>query len=109
MERVDIDLLRGPASIPPKEKIGSLKALERLIEQSIGQSDAKAMMAPLFGIYDLRNADSHLGSSLAESGFERARVDREVPLVEQGRQLIATFVKTLCEISTVIDQGGVGV
>lgn len=109
MERVDIDLLRGPASIPPKEKIGSLKALERLIEQSIGQSDAKTMMAPLFGINDLRNADSHLGSSLAESGFERARVDREVALVEQGRQLIATFVKTLCDISTAIDQGGVGV
>jgi hypothetical protein len=105
MERVDMDALRGPAAIG-KEKLGTLKAMERLLEQSIGQASARTMMAPLFGINDLRNADAHLGSSLVESGLERAKVDRSSSNpVEQGCQLLETFVATMKEISSAIAQG----
>lgn len=104
MERVDMDALRGPAAIG-KDKLGTLKALERLLEQSLDPADARAMMAPLFGINDLRNADAHIGSSLVESGMVRAKVDQSgAHPVEQGRQLLETFVETLREISAAIAQ-----
>jgi len=107
MERIEMDALRGPAGLASKDKLGTLKTLERLLEQSLGQSDAREMMAPLFGINDLRNADAHLGSSLVESGFERAKVDRSsTNSVEQGRQLLETFVTTVREISVTIAQLG---
>lgn len=102
MERLDIDALRGPASIG-KEKLGTLKALERLLERSLGQAGARAMMAPLFGINDLRNADAHLGSSQLESGLDRARVDhRHTNSVEQGCQLLEAFVATVGDITIAI-------
>lgn len=105
MERVDMDALRGPAAIG-KEKLGTLKTMERLLEQSIGQANARVMMAPLFGISDLRNADAHLGSSLVESGLDRAKVDRSgTNSVEQGRQLLETFVATIREIASTISKG----
>lgn len=103
MERIDMDALRAPAALAPKDKLGTLKTLERLLEQSLGQSDAREMMAPLFGINDLRNSDAHLGSSLVASGLKRAKVDRSsTNAVEQGRQLLETFVATVGEISASI-------
>jgi hypothetical protein len=83
MERIDMDALRGPAAIAPKDRLGTLKALERLLEQSLGQAGARVMMAPLFGINDLRNADAHLGSSLVESGLER--------VLSVGCELVSTW------------------
>ncbi|HKY82828.1 MAG TPA: hypothetical protein VJM09_15305 [Sphingobium sp.] len=103
MERVDMDALRGPAGLTAKDKLGTLKAMEKLLEQSLGQADARAMMAPLFGINDLRNADAHLGSSLVESGLRRANVDQaNANPVDQGRQLLETFVDTLRAITATI-------
>ncbi|MDP1027761.1 hypothetical protein Q5H91_11090 [Sphingomonas sp. KR1UV-12] len=104
MERLDLDALRGAASIG-KEKLGTLKALERLLERTLGQVDARTMMAPLFGINDLRNADAHLGSSQLESGLDRARVDhRHANPVEQGCQLLEAFVATVGDITIVISR-----
>jgi hypothetical protein len=103
MERIDIDAVRGPAKIGPKDKIGSLKAIEGLLTQLIGAQHAKTAMAPLFGINDLRNADSHLGSSLIASGFERAGVDTDhSSLVEQGRQLIQSYVQAIAAAARII-------
>lgn len=98
-----MDALRGPAGLTAKDKLGTLKAMEKLLEQSLGQEDARAMMAPLFGINDLRNADAHLGSSLVESGLQRANVGQaNVNPVDQGRQLLETFVGALRAITATI-------
>jgi len=104
MERMDIAQLRSAAETPAKDKLGSLKALERLLEKAVSGDEAREMMAPLFGIYDLRNADAHLGSSLEESGFQRSKVDRKSPLVDQGRQLLEAFVETVRSVATAIDK-----
>lgn len=60
------------------------------------------MMAPLFGIYDLRLADAHLGSSLVASGKARAGVEDAVPPAMQGRQLLQSFVDTLRLVTDVL-------
>jgi hypothetical protein len=106
MERIELDVLRGPAGIGPKEQLRSLKALERLVEKSLGQAAARSVMAPLFGINDLRNADAHLGTSLIQSGLERAKVDTATAdPAEQGCQLLEAFVTTVGAIEDAIAQG----
>lgn len=103
MERVDIDAVREAAAIPAKEKIGSLKAIERLLATLTDPATARAMMGPLFGVNDLRNADAHLGSSLIDSGLERVGVDAsDVPPVGQGLQLLETFVEAVRRIEVLI-------
>lgn len=105
MERVDVDAVLAPLNLPkPKDgrKPGSNKALEKLLGSLIPGNDASTMMAPLFGIYDLRLADAHLGSSNIASGKERAGVDDTAPAAMQGRQLLDTFVATLRQISAAI-------
>ncbi len=79
--------------------MGSLKALERLVAHHSTVNDAKTMMAPLFGIMDLRIADAHLGTSNVASGLARAAVNVKSPAATQGRQMIGTFVDTLAGIT----------
>lgn len=102
-ERVNVDAILTTVPLAKNEKKpGSMKALERLIAHHGALADAQAMMAPLFGIYDLRLADAHLGSSNVASGLVRASVDAKAPPVTQGRQLVGSFVDTLAAITSVL-------
>jgi len=103
MERVDVDAVREAAVFSAKEKLGSLKSIERMLATLIDPASARAMMGPLFGINDLRNADAHLGSSLIDSGLERAGVDNDdISPVRQGRQLLEAFVDSVRGIEGVV-------
>lgn len=102
-ERVEVDSILTIVPLAKGEKkIGSLKALERLVAHHSTSDDAKAMMAPLFGIMDLRIADAHLGSSNVASGLARTAVDAKSPPANQGRQMISSFVDTLAAIAAII-------
>lgn len=103
IERIDIDAVIDVLAMPKADKKpGSLKMLEKLVTHLRSKDEAQAMMAPLFGIYDLRLADAHLGSSLVESGKARAGVDNTAPAAMQGRQLLRSFVDTLQKITAVM-------
>jgi hypothetical protein len=103
MERVDVGAIGSVVTFAKADKRpGSLKALEQLIAHHRDAASASAMMAPLFGIYDLRLADAHLGSSKIESGKVRAKVVESDPRVVQGRQLIQAFTDTLRAIADVL-------
>lgn len=107
MERVDVDAVANAVALAKGErKIASLKAIEKLVAKLRDETAARAMMAPLFGIYDLRLADAHLGSSLADSGRARVGVDETMPAAMQGRALLAALVATLGEITAVLAQKG---
>lgn len=102
-ERVEVDSILNIIPLAKGEKkVGSLKALERLVAHHSTADDARAMMAPLFGIMDLRIADAHLGSSNVVSGLARAGVDAKSPSTTQGRQMIGSFVDTLAAIAAVL-------
>jgi hypothetical protein len=104
-ERVDVDAVLSPLAVPQQKdgkQPGSNKALEKLIGSLLGEAAASSMTAPLFGIYDLRLADAHLGSGNIASGKVRAGVDDTAPAAMQGRQLLDTFVKTLRQIAAAI-------
>ncbi|URW75882.1 hypothetical protein M9980_01210 [Sphingomonas donggukensis] len=102
-ERIDVDAVMSAIGLPKSDKKpGSMKVLEKLIEHHRTAAEASTTMAPLFGIYDLRLADAHLGSGKVASGKARAEVVDGDPAAMQGRQLLRSFVDTLRAITTVL-------
>ncbi len=103
VERVDVDAVVAQIALAKGEKKpGSLKAIERLLSGMVSVDEARTVMAPLFGIYDLRLADAHLGSGLIDTGKKRAGVDDGAPAAMQGRQLLQGFVNTITRITDII-------
>lgn len=102
-ERIDVDAIVTALALPKADKKpGSLKALEKLVAHHSSDAVAASMMAPLFGIYDLRLADAHIGSGKIASGKTRAGVDDSAPAVMQGRQLIHSFVAAIQQIAATL-------
>lgn len=106
VERIDGDAIVEAAGLVfgnGDKKPGSLKLLERLVTHHSNEAAARALMAPLFGIYDLRLADAHLGGGLIPSGLERANVDESLAEPMQGRDLLQSFVDTLSAIRALVE------
>lgn len=104
-ERVDVDAIVAalPLTLAKGErKPGSLKAVEKLAAKHGTAADAATIMAPLFGIYDLRLADAHLGDGMVASGKSRAGVIDTDPPAMQGRQLIQSFVDALQAVTALV-------
>jgi hypothetical protein len=53
----------------------------------------------MHGIYNLRLADAHLASKDLDDAYALARVDRTLPFVMQGRNLLVTCVSSLHAIA----------
>jgi hypothetical protein len=109
LARLTADTLDGSALqtivAPPKGvKWGSLKALENLLARKIGAEEARRLMGPLFGTYDLRLADAHLTSNEVEEAFTLVGVDQALPYVTQGCQLLRTCVTCLEEVLRILQQ-----
>ncbi len=103
IERIDADAVAAQLSIPKNEKRpGSLKLLERLVSMKLTEAEAGKVMSPLFGIYDLRLADAHLGSARIESGRLRTGIDDTLPAPMQGRQLLQSFNDTLKRVTAAL-------
>jgi hypothetical protein len=94
-EHIDTVALHAIAPPPQKENWGSLKSLEKVLATLAGDQRAKATVAPLHGIYNLRLADAHVASRDLDEAYALARVDRTLPFVMQGRDLLITCVTSL--------------
>jgi hypothetical protein len=94
-DRIDIAALRKIVGPPKGENWGSLKSLEKALATVLTDEQARTMMAPLFGIYELRLADAHLPSSEIDAAFVKVGVDRSAIRAVQGQQLIASTVTAL--------------
>ncbi len=109
--RITADLLdKGTlhAIAPPRkgnDGTGSLKSLERVVAADIGEERAHAIMAPLFGLYDLRIASAHLPSSDVEESYSLAGINRTQPYYFQAHELILAIVRPLVQISQALDKG----
>lgn len=89
---------------PPKgTKWGSLKSLENLLATRIDPNDARALLSPLFGIYELRLGDAHLGSRELDEALKLVRVDPSAPYVIQGYQIMHACVSSIHSICGVIE------
>jgi hypothetical protein len=91
--------------LPPKgERWGSLKSLEKLVASLIGADQARSLLGPLVGVYELRLADAHLAGSEIDEAFELAGVDRSKPFVLQGFDLLDSGVSALHAILDVLKE-----
>lgn len=82
--------------IPPKNtRWGSLKTIENLLALKIPKEEARMITSPFVGIYELRHGDAHLpGSSIFDS-FDLIPVDRQLPPILQGHQILYICVDNL--------------
>ncbi len=94
-DSIDTAAIQPKITMPSGEKWGSLKSLERLVARHVEPQVAHSHMGPLFGIYDLRQADAHLPSSSIEETLELIGVDRDAPIVLQGFALLNACVTCL--------------
>ena len=101
----DIDERQLQAIVaPPKgECWGSLKSLEKVLATKIDPADARAMLGPLVGVYELRLADAHLPSDDIDDAMRLVGVDDALPFVVQGYQLLHAAVAAIHQIGAVIE------
>ena len=96
------------SSIIPELKgknLGGRNALQKLIASRIGDSEARALMGPLAGIYDLRLCDAHLpGSGVASKAFEVIGLNPTDPILIQGTALLAAASRSVSEIADVLEK-----
>lgn len=80
------------------EKWGSIKSLEKLLSSRYSSKFVRKVIAPLVGVYELRHADAHLPSSKIEEAFSLIEIDRDLPFVIQGEQMLHSIVTSLFTI-----------
>jgi hypothetical protein len=101
-DSIDVDPLHAIVPLAKVEKRGSLKSLERVLATVIAPEDARRLMSPLFGVYDLRHGDAHMPSSDIDQAFRLVGVDQSLSSIRQGEHLIGSIVHTLFRIAEVI-------
>ena len=89
---------------PPKDvKWGSLKSLEKLLATKT--EAAATLMSPLFGVYELRHADTHfLPEHEVAQALDKLDVDQSKPFVIQGFELMRACVNTIYRVREVLDR-----
>lgn len=101
---IDTESLQKIAPPPKGTKWGSLKTIENLLALKIPKEVARQITSPLVGVYELRHGDAHLPSGEIENAFKLIKVDRSLPSVIQGYQMIFACVDNLHIILSVIDK-----
>jgi hypothetical protein len=97
-DRIDASALQKFVPPAAKEKWGSLKSLEKYLGTLVSEAEAGAIMAPLFGAYDLRLGDAHLPPADLQEAYRRVRVDKTSSGLQQGFRLMASVVSALAQI-----------
>ena len=101
-DRIDIGPLQKIVPPPAKEKWGSLKSLEKYLATLVSADDARKIMGPLFGTYELRLADAHLQADELRRAYDLVGVDPQAPPIDQGFTLIDNVAKTIWVVGNVV-------
>jgi hypothetical protein len=101
IERIDLSVLKQVRQGLHKE-IKSLKRLELLISET--GCDARAILGPLVGVYELRHADSHLPTDDINDALKLAGIYGIKVSVNAGMTLIWNTAKSLRQIANEIEK-----
>jgi hypothetical protein len=102
-DRVDAVALQAFAPVTQElGGTGSLKSLERALAKHEGAAQARALMGPLAGIYDLRVGAAHLPGSQISDAFGLVGIDPAAKPYDQAVQLLTTLATTLEAIAVSI-------
>jgi hypothetical protein len=102
IDDIDIESLQKIAIPPKNTKWGSLKTVENLLAKKIHKDKAREILSPFVGIYELRQGDAHLPSSEFENAYKLTQIERSLPYVIQGYQMIFACVDNLHIILEII-------
>lgn len=106
VDSVDIDLLKKLVKVDPKEKLGSLKLLERLLLKYCDKDVARQIMTPLNIAYGLRLGDAHLPSKKdLEEALRDLHTAEDADPVTIGATLLARVSISLYEIGDTLHAG----
>lgn len=102
-DSIDAASMHGIAPPGAGESKGSLKSLERVVAMIVGAEQARKLLAPLVGVYELRHGDAHLPSSTIEEAFRLVGVEDTESWLTRGTILIHNVVSSLFLLSYAID------
>ncbi len=102
VDDIDIESIQKIVAPPKKTKWGSLKSIENLLASKISKENARKIMSPFVGVYELRHVDAHLPSSEIENSFKLIQIDRSQPAVTQGYQMLLACVDNLHVILSIL-------
>jgi len=103
-ESMDIGFLREIIKAPKGDKLGSIKLLEKILSSSTTSEIARKVTAPLVGINEMRQADSHLISSEIDQSILLAGINLKDNPIEQGYKMLDSLVKTLVTAEKIISK-----
>ena len=95
VDSIDTSAIQSIAPSPKGKKLGSLKSLENLLASRWDRNFIRKMMASFVGVYELRHADAHLPSNEIDDAFNLIQVDRSLPFVHQGHQMLHQVVSSI--------------
>lgn len=98
VDSLDAEAMQTIVPPPKKTKWGSLKSLENLLASKYNVDFVRKTTASLVGVYELRHADAHLPSSKIEEAFDLIKIDKSIPYVHQGYEMLYQVVSSLYEI-----------
>ncbi|PTT00363.1 hypothetical protein [Pseudomonas sp. HMWF006] len=106
VDSIDIELLKQTVYVDPKEKLGSLKLLERLLLKYCDKDAARQMMTPLHIAYGLRLGDAHLPSKTdLEDALRDLNIADDTHPITIGATLLGRVGISLIEIGNTIHTG----
>lgn len=103
-DRIDIGALRAASSPKKGETWGSLKSLEKALTTILLPDQARSLLTPLVGVYELRLGDAHLPSSTIDEAFAMIGIDRSKNPVAQGYQMLAGTANALSAIGASVSK-----
>ncbi|PKQ06791.1 MAG: hypothetical protein CVT73_09520 [Alphaproteobacteria bacterium HGW-Alphaproteobacteria-12] len=101
-DQIDAAALQEVVPPPKGVKWGSLKSLENYLATRVPTDQARALVGPLAGAYDLRSADAHMPRAELADAYKLARVDPAAPPLAQGFGLLTSVTQALIDIHRVV-------
>lgn len=98
-DSIDASALQNVVKPPKGTKWGSLKSLENFLSTIVEPQHARSLLSTLVGIFELRHADAHLPGSDLDESLSLVGVDKDIPFVFQGLQILHACVSSLYGIA----------
>jgi hypothetical protein len=101
-DSLDLGALHQLVPAAKTEKLRTLKSLERLLATLTDAADARRIIEPLVGVYQLRLGDAHMPSAEIAGAFAVLGLDRNASSLQQGTQLLHATVSAIYRINEIL-------